>query len=229
MKTILIVDDEAKIREVVRSYLEQAAYRVIEAATGREALTMMHKDQVHLIILDLMLPDVSGEEVCRMVRQTSALPIIMLTAKSAEEHRIQGLSQGADDYVLKPFSPRELVARVRAILRRSQEDQLLADRMEFAAGKLVFIPERREVFKERQLLVFTPNEYRLLLTMVRHPGRIFTREELVEKVFGFDYEGDIRTIDQHIKNVRAKLEYDPKQPQFIQTVFAVGYRFVGGD
>lgn len=228
MKTILMVDDEEKIREVVISYLAKDGFKTMEAASGKEALEHVRGGNVDLVILDLMLPDVSGEEVCRSIRQFSSVPVIMLTAKVGEDDRVHGLTLGADDYVLKPFSPRELLARVKAIMRRTQSDSLLAETISFQNSDLVIQPSKHEVYKKGELVSLTPNEYKLLLTMARHPDRAFGREELIVKVLGFDFDGDARAIDQHVKNLRQKIESDPKSPQYIVTVFAVGYRFSGG-
>lgn len=229
MKTILIVDDEEKIREVVASYLQNEGYTTVEASTGDKALELVRGGNVDLLILDLMLPDMSGENVCRAIRQFSPVPVIMLTAKVSEDDRVQGLTLGADDYVVKPFSPRELTARVKAILRRTQDDTLLAEIISFHNDDLVIRPIKHEVYKLGNLLSLTPNEYKLLLILAHHPNRTFTREELIEKVLGFDFEGDTRSIDQHVKNLRQKIESDPKKPQYIVTVFSVGYRFTGGE
>ncbi|MCY9693378.1 response regulator transcription factor [Paenibacillus alginolyticus] len=229
MKNILIVEDEKKIRDVVSSYLEKEGYNPIEAENGSKAIEILSNSPIDLVILDLMLPDTSGEEICKRIRRGSAIPIIMLTAKASEDDRIQGLSLGADDYVVKPFSPRELVARVKAIIRRTSEDTLLADRIEFDNGYLVIDTLQHEVYVKDKIVSLTPNEYKMLLVLARHPERPFKREELIEKALGFDYEGEERTIDQHIKNLRQKIEPDPKQPQFIVTVFGVGYRFAGGE
>jgi len=226
MKNVLIVDDEEKIREVIASYLNKEGYHTREAASGTEALEILRSEPVHLIILDLMLPDLPGEEVCQQIRRFSAVPILMLTAKSAEDERIQGLLMGADDYVVKPFSPREVVARVKAILRRGEQD-LLAERLTF--GELLIDTGQRKVFRHGQMVNLTPMEYKLLLILARHPHRAFSREELIEKLFGFDYEGDLRTIDQHVKNLRQKIEPIPSDPMYIQTVYGFGYRFVGDD
>jgi len=228
MKTILIVDDEAKIRDVVASYLRKDGFRALEAAGGDEALRTIRDGQVDLVILDLMLPDMAGEDVCRAIRRASAVPILMLTAKAAEDSRIQGLTIGADDYLVKPFDPREVAARVRAILRRADGDGLLADRISFDGGALAIDAVRQEVTLHGQKVGLTPNEYKLLLTLARHPQRAFAREELVAKVLGFDFDGDDRAIDQHVKNLRHKIEPDPKQPKYIQTVYGSGYRFIGG-
>jgi two-component system, OmpR family, response regulator ResD len=229
MKTILMVDDEEKIREVVISYLQKDGFKTIEADTGNKALDLVRSRNIDLVILDLMLPDLSGEEVCQSIRQFSTVPIIMLTAKVTEDDRVQGLSLGADDYVLKPFSTRELIARVKANLRRTQDDTLLAETISFKNGDLILHPSKHEVFKAGSAVALTPNEYKLLQTFARHPGRTFKREELIEKVLGFDFDGDVRAIDQHVKNLRQKIESDPKKPQYVITVFAVGYRFAGGE
>ncbi|MBE1445863.1 response regulator transcription factor [Paenibacillus sp. OAS669] len=228
MKTILMVDDEEKICEVVISYLQKEGFQTLEADTGNKALNLVRGGNIDLVILDLMLPDLSGEEICKAMRQFSTIPVIMLTAKVAEDDRVQGLSLGADDYVLKPFSPRELIARVKANLRRAHDDTLLAESISFKDGDLAIHPLKHEVFKNGSLISLTPNEYKLLQTFARHPGRTFTREELVEKVLGYDFEGDVRAIDQHVKNLRHKIESDPKNPEYVITVFAVGYRFDGG-
>ncbi|WCN39593.1 response regulator transcription factor [Aneurinibacillus uraniidurans] len=227
MKSILIVDDEEKIREVVVSYLEREGFRTVEAQTGRSALQVVKEEAVDLVVLDLMLPDISGEEVCQQIRKISSVPVLMLTAKVAEEDRVIGLTLGADDYVIKPFSPRELVARIKAILRRSSEQNLLADRISFSNGELVIDTVQQMIVKHGDSINLTPNEYKLLVVMARHPQRSFTREELIEKVFGYSYEGDARTIDQHIKNLRQKIEPDPKQPKYVCTVYGTGYKFVG--
>lgn len=229
MKTILIVDDEEKIREVVASYLQNEGFATIQSGTGNKAVELVRGGNVDLLILDLMLPDMSGEDVCRAIRQFSPVPVIMLTAKVSEDDRVQGLTLGADDYVVKPFSPRELTARVKAILRRMQDDTLLAEIISFQNDDLVIRPMKHEVYKIGNLISLTPNEYKLLLILAHHPNRTFTREELIEKVLGFDFEGDTRSIDQHVKNLRQKIESDPKKPQYIVTVFSVGYRFTGGE
>lgn len=229
MKTILIVDDEEKIREVVASYLQNEGYATIQSGTGNKALELVRGGNVDLLILDLMLPDMTGEDVCRAIRQFSPVPVIMLTAKVSEDDRVQGLTLGADDYVVKPFSPRELTARVKAILRRTQDDTLLAEIISFHNDDLVIRPMKHEVYKIGNLISLTPNEYKLLLILAHHPNRTFTREELIEKLLGFDFEGDTRSIDQHVKNLRQKIESDPKKPKYIVTVFSVGYRFTGGE
>lgn len=228
MKTILVIDDEIKICEVISSFLATEGFRVVDAQSGLTGLSLFLKEPVDLVILDLMLPDISGEEVCKQIRQQSSVPVLMLTAKVSEDDRVRGLSIGADDYVIKPFSLRELAARIKVILRRSGEDALLADHISFLAGELEINTPKHEVYKNGEIINLTPNEYKLLLTLARHPGRTFARDELIEKVLGLDFEGDVRTIDQHIKNIRQKIEMDSRQPRIILTVFGVGYRFIGG-
>ncbi|UOF92294.1 response regulator transcription factor [Fodinisporobacter ferrooxydans] len=229
MKSILIVDDEEKIREVIVSYLNHERYQVFQAESGTEALRQFKERNIDLVILDLMLPDVSGEEVCQKIRNLSPVPILMLTAKVAEKDRVNGLAIGADDYVVKPFSPRELVARVKALLRRSAENELLAERISFQEGQLMIDSVRNEVYKNGEAINVTPIEYKLLVTFARYPGRTFHRNELLETALGHEYEGDLRVIDQHIKNLRHKIEDNPKQPVYLITVFGFGYKFQGGD
>lgn len=228
LKTVLVVEDEPKIRDVITSYLKKDGYVTLESEFGKEALQILTNKVVDIVILDLMLPDISGEEVCKQIRQFSSIPILMLTAKVTQDHRIEGLSLGADDYLTKPFDPREVVARVRAILRRSDDFQLLADRISFCDGYLVIDSLKQQVFIQSNQINVTPNEYKLLLALAKHPQRPFTREQLIEMVWGYDYDGDIRTIDQHIKNLRQKIEPDPRTPQYIVTVYGAGYRFTGG-
>lgn len=223
MSTILIVDDESQILEILSSYLRKEGYHVMTAEDGRQTLEYVSSYPIDLIILDLMLPDMTGEEVCREIRKKSRVPIVMLTAKSGEADRIIGLEIGADDYLVKPYSPRELVARVRAILRRAGDYQVLSDRIQF--DELEVSLRERSVAKKGQAVELTSNEFRLLTTLIRYPGRTWTREELVEEVLGIDYMGSDRTIDTHIKNLRQKIEDDPKQPEYIKTVYGLGYRF----
>ncbi|WP_409178765.1 response regulator transcription factor [Brevibacillus fortis] len=223
MSTILLVDDEPQILEILSSYLQKEGYHVLTAQTGKEAVEMATTISLTCIILDLMLPDLSGEEVCVQIRKESRVPILMLTAKSGEADRIRGLTIGADDYLIKPFSPRELVARVRAVMRRAGHYSTLSDFIE--VGDLTISMNEKRVTKNGVALEVTPNEYRLLTTLVRHPGRTWGREELVREVMGFDFEGYDRTIDTHIKNLRQKIEADPKQPEYIKTVYGLGYRF----
>jgi DNA-binding response OmpR family regulator len=222
--TVLVVDDERKIRELVRSYLEREGYAVLEADTGQRALETASRAEPDLVVLDLMLPDISGEEVARSIRSVSDTPIIMLTAKAGEDDRIAGLRLGADDYLVKPFSPRELVARVEAVLRRAggvrQEGA-----MAFGDGEVTIDRETREVLVNEKAADLTRSEFDLLFALASRPGRVFSRFELVTRVQGYDYEGYDRTVDAHVKNLRKKLGDDPKGPRFVVTVTGVGYKF----
>lgn len=225
---ILVVDDEVKILEVVKAYLEKESFEVITATDGKSALELFDAEVPHLIVLDLMLPKLSGEEVCQIIRTKSDVPIIMLTAKVEEDERIEGISIGADDYLTKPFSGRELVVRVRALLRRAYRDSNpLADYLVFNEGDLEVDVKKFEVKKNGDLVSLTPNEIKVLIALLSNPGQVYTREQLVEKAFGFDYEGFDRTVDTHIKNLRQKIEDDPKKPVYILTVYSVGYKFGG--
>jgi DNA-binding response OmpR family regulator len=224
-KRILVVDDEAKIVEVVKSYLEKYGYEVMTAYTGGEALDSVKNHSPALIILDLMLPDMSGEALCGRLRENSDVPIIMLTAKADEESILSGLRLGADDYVTKPFSPRQLIARVEAVLRRT--DKQTAEVLAFHNNELLIDPHNYEVKKAGTLLSLTPNEFKILSALAGHPNKVFTRDELIFIVSGDDFEGFDRTIDTHIKNIRQKIETDTKNPRYIRTVHGVGYRFGG--
>ncbi len=221
---ILLVEDEKNIREAVTAYLVREKYVVSAVEDGQVALDEFAKHDFDLVILDLMLPTISGERVCRSIRETSTVPIIMLTAKGEIEDRIIGLELGADDYLVKPFSPRELVARVRALLRRANTDRDNAhDTMEF--GDLVIDLSGHRVLLKGSEIDLTASEFKLLMTLARYPGRVFSRMELVEKVLGYDFEGYERTIDSHVKNLRAKLGDNPRDPKWLHTVHGVGYRF----
>ncbi|HOP71664.1 response regulator transcription factor [Thermoclostridium caenicola] len=226
---ILVVDDEAKIVEVVKSYLENSGYQVVEAYNGKEALEQFEQEKPALVILDLMLPDISGEEICKTLRKRSRVPIIMLTAKVEEEDILRGLNIGADDYVTKPFSPRQLVARVKAVLRRSEDALIpLSSLLSFNHGELVIDTLKYEVRRHEKSVNLTPNEYRLLLTLARYPDKTFTRDELIRIGLGENFDGYDRTIDTYIKNIRQKIEPDPRNPKYVLTVHGIGYRF-GGD
>ncbi len=223
-RRILLVEDEKTIRDTVAAYLEREGYWVTPAEDGQVALDQFAKHRFDLVVLDLMLPKVPGEQVCKAIRDASDVPIIMLTAKGELEDKVAGLELGADDYLIKPFSPRELVARVRALLRRAHvgaEPQ--RDRLEY--GKLSIDMAGHKAFLEGDELDLTASEFKLLTTLSRYPGRVYSRMELVEKVLGYDFEGYERTIDSHVKNLRAKLDDDPRDPTFIYTVHGVGYRF----
>lgn len=228
-KKIFVVDDEIKILEVVKSYLEHEGFSVITETNGNNVLDTFKKEKPDLVILDLMLPGISGEELCKRIRQFSNVPILMLTAKVQESDKINGFSIGADDYITKPFSPRELVMRVKAILRRTTDDIPLAEVMSFNNDDLVVDFKAHTVKKKGVVVNLTPNEFKILKFLIRNPNRVFTREELIEKVMGFDYEGYDRTIDAHIKNLRQKIEDDTKNPVYIKTVYGVGYKFGDGN
>jgi DNA-binding response OmpR family regulator len=220
---ILVVEDEAKIAEIVKAYLEKDGFTVVTAQTGEAAMSRL-KEGFDLIILDLMLPDMDGEDICRAIRQDADVPIIMLTAKSEEEDRVTGLGIGADDYVVKPFSPRELVARVKALLRRIKGTREVSS---FNGGDLVIDSSRFEVTKKGEHVVLTPTEFKLLQCISEHQGQVFTRLQLVNVILGYDFEGYDRTIDAHIKNIRHKIEDDQRNPSYIKTVYGVGYKFTG--
>lgn len=225
---ILIVEDEIKISAVVKSYLEKSGYEVYEAQDGATAQKIICLRKPNLIILDLMLPDISGEAFCREIRRTSRIPIIFLTAKVNEADIINGLEMGADDYVTKPFSVKQLVARVQALLRRTNEEVLpLVNTISFNADDLTIEPLKREVKKRGEMVNLTPNEFKILMALVTYPNRVFTREALIVSALGSDFEGFDRTVDSHIKNIRQKIETHPKNPQYILTVHGVGYRFGG--
>jgi DNA-binding response OmpR family regulator len=222
-KLILVVDDEPRLINLVRGYLEGEGYQVATAANGREALFAARDHKPDLIILDLMMPEMDGWEFLRLHRQERNTPIIMLTAKVDDVDKVVGLEMGADDYLAKPFSPRELVARVRAVLRRTgaapEEPELLR------AGDLVLDVAGRSLTRQGELIELTPMEFGLLAALMRSPGRAFSRLELLERSQGYAYDGYERTIDVHVKNLRKKIEPDSSQPQYVLTVFGVGYRF----
>ncbi len=221
--TVLLVEDERKLRELVRSYLERAGFMVLSTGSGAEAISMVGSAAPDLVVLDLGLPDVPGETVAREVRAAGATPILILTAMSAEEDRIAGLELGADDYVTKPFSPRELVLRVQAILRRggAAAGQVVS---RFGGGALV-IDEPRRVAQVRGASVeLTPTEWGILVALATVPGRVYSRFELINRVRGYEFEGYERTVDSHVKNLRRKIEADPGNPAIIQTVLGGGYR-----
>jgi two-component system alkaline phosphatase synthesis response regulator PhoP len=224
-ETILVVDDEPKILKTVRAYLENAGFRVVTAGDGQMALTVYRHEKPALVVLDLGLPGMDGLDVARTLRRDSNVPIIMLTARVDEADKLIGLELGSDDYVTKPFSPRELVARVRAVLRRTGGERQEAP-APIVAGDVLIDMERRQVSVSGQPVELTPTEFDLLVVLARHPGRVFTRLELLDRVQGYAFEGYERTVDAHVKNLRQKIEPDPKQPHYLLTVYGVGYRFV---
>ena len=224
-RKIVVIDDESSVQEVVRAYLEKDGYQVFVAGNGVEGLALAERMKPALIVLDLMLPDISGEEICSDIRSRSDVPILMLTAKASADERVAGLVSGADDYLVKPFSPRELVARVNAVLRRTQgiESPLVA-KLSFDGGRLEIDSVEHAVRRDGFAVDLTPNEYKLLTTLARYPGRAYSRFELISRVQGDDFEGDERTIDVHVKNLRKKIERDPAHPRYVKTVSGVGYR-----
>ena len=226
-ETILVVDDEPKLVKTVRAYLENAGFRVATASDGQMALTVYRHEKPALVVLDLGLPGMDGLDVARALRRDGNVPIIMLTARVDEADKLIGLELGADDYVTKPFSPRELVARVRAVLRRAggEREQPLAP---IVAGDVHVDLERRQVTVSGESVDLTPTEFDLLVVLARHPGRVFSRLELLDKVQGYAFEGYERTVDAHVKNLRQKIEPDPKEPRYLLTVYGVGYRFSEG-
>lgn len=222
---ILIVDDEPNIRQLVRFNLEREGFTAVEAEDGVSCLEMVNKEKPDLIVLDIMIPGKDGLEVCRLVKtrpETAGIAVIMLTAKAEEIDTILGLEMGADDYVTKPFSPRELVARVKAVLRRSHKDPLQSDELMFGSLRMNLV--RYEAFLGQEKLALTPKEFELLRSFVTDPGKAFTREQLLEKVWGYEYAGDTRTVDVHIRHLRLKLSADPALAEAIETVRGVGYR-----
>jgi len=223
-ETILIVDDEPKIVKTVRAYLEGAGFRVMTAGDGQAALTAYRHEKPALVILDLGLPRLDGLDVARALRKDGNVPLIMLTARVDEADRLIGLELGADDYVTKPFSPRELVARVRAVLRRAGAEREPAA-PPVVAGDVAIDLERRQVTIAGRAVELTPTEFDLLVVLAQHPGRVFSRLELLDRVQGYAFDGYERTVDAHVKNLRQKIEPDPRQPRYLLTVFGVGYKF----
>lgn len=225
-ENILVVEDEKNISDVIQAYLEKEGFHPIIAHNGEKAMEIFHEVEIHLMILDLMLPGLSGEEITKRVRSHSNLPIIMLTAKTEEEERIMGLSIGADDYVSKPFSPRELMERVKALLRRSyQSNKALAEKLFFNDGDLEIDIGKMTVKKAGENVHLTTNEFQILQAFVSNINQVLSREQLIENAFGYQYDGFDRTIDSHIKNIRQKIEDHAKSPNYIQTVYGAGYRF----
>ncbi len=221
---ILIVEDEKKIADIVKSYLQRDGFEVTIAETGQKAISQI-KNNFDLIILDLMLPDIDGETICGSVREFSDIPIIMLTAKSAEDDRVKGLGMGADDYVVKPFSPRELAARVKAHLRRTKKNEKKT--LSFNNGLLMIDAPSMEVRKGGKIVPLTSTEFKMLLCLAEKPQMVFTRLQMVNAVQGYDFEGYDRVIDAHIKNIRHKIEDNPQKSMFIKTVYGTGYKFIG--
>lgn len=226
--TVFIVEDDAKIARVVKAYVEGAGFEARHFRNGREAFAEAQKGLPDLVILDLMLPDIPGEELFHDLKEMGDVPVIMVTSKSSEEERVAGLAMGADDYVVKPFSPRELVFRVQAVLKRSSGFKGEGDKeMSFDGGRLILDGRTFQVARDGKAVDLTASEFRILFTLASRPGRIFSRDELIGQALGYQFEGYDRTVDAHVKNIRRKIERDPKNPEIIQTVYGVGYRFGG--
>ena len=226
--SVLVVEDDYKIARVVKVYLEQAGYSVTVAQKGRDALDFLAKEQPAVVILDLMLPDITGENLFGEIKKLADIPVIMLTAKSAPEERVAGFALGADDYIVKPFNPREMVYRVKALLKRAGGRETVADaapEMSFNQGAISVDGQRHLIRKRGVPVDFTPSEFRIMLAFASSPHWVLTREKLIEKAFGYQFEGFDRTIDVHIKNIRQKIEDDPRNPTLIITVHRVGYKF----
>jgi two-component system alkaline phosphatase synthesis response regulator PhoP len=223
MKTVLVVEDELKIARLVRDYLHQAGFAVLEAADGISALALARAEKPDMIVLDLGLPHLDGLDVTRRLRETSSVPIIMLTARSEESDRIVGLELGADDYIVKPFSPGELVARIRAVLRRA--DATLGGGEVIKSGPVTIDLPKMQVTVGDRPVELTATEFELLVTLARHPGRIYSRSQLLDALHGVSFESYERSVDAHIKNIRRKIENDPRRPELVLTVYGVGYKF----
>jgi DNA-binding response OmpR family regulator len=225
-KHILVVDDERTIRDVLRRYLEREGFQVSEAGSGQSALKQMERDPADLVVLDLMLPGLDGYEVAHRLRGLSNVPIVMLTAKGELEDRIEGLVVGADDYIVKPFSPREVTLRVKAVLRRWEEGTIQAGEV-VEAGDLRLDPATRQGHCDQEELQLTAKEFELLYFLMQNPGQVFNRDQLLDQVWGFDFHGDASTVTVHIRRLREKIEDNPSEPRRLLTVWGVGYKFDG--
>ena len=226
-RKILVVEDDPKTSEIIRLYLEGDGYQVLSAYDGAEGLKLALEEDPDLVVLDRLLPGMNGSDVCRAVRNESDVPIIMLTALSTEADKLEGLDIGADDYVTKPFSPRELVARVRVVLRRTTEDWLYIGSQQLDYGELkIDFPHHKVLVQEKDVHL-TPTEFRILAVMARKRGRVFSRTQLVDRALGYDYDGMERTVDVHVLNLRRKIETDSNKPRYIKTVYGMGYKFEG--
>ena len=226
-RCVLVVEDDHKTADIVRLYLERDGYHVLTAHDGAQGLDLARAEMPDLIVLDLLLPGIGGLDVCRTLRSESDVPIIMLTALTTEQDKLEGLDLGADDYVTKPFSPSELSARVRAVLRRTTEDSLYLGPQEVEWEDLKIDFQRHNVMVKDREVRLTPTEFRILAIIAREPGRVFSRGQLVDRALGYDFDGLERTVDVHILNLRRKVEIDSNQPQYIKTVYGMGYKFGG--
>ena len=223
--TVLIVEDDPHALELVRLYLDQDGHQVLVASDGIEGLRLARDAAPDLIVLDLMLPGIDGTEVCRQVQQESNVPIIMVTARVEEEDRLTGLEMGADDYITKPFSPRELAARVRVVLRRTAREQSERTQDELKQGPFTVNIPHGTVHRDSTAIRLTPTEFRLLVLLMGNPGRIFSRELIIDRVFGYDFDGFDRTVDAHVSSLRRKVDSTPGEPRLIHTVYGLGYKF----
>lgn len=227
---ILIIEDEQGISKIIKSYLEKEGYNVFQAFDGKEGLDFFEDEQIDLILLDLMIPKISGEDLIKEIRNKSNVPVIMVTAKVSEENIINGLKLGADDYVTKPFSPKELMQRIKTVLRRIEKYNIpRADIIKTTDGRLEMDLEYNRFFKDGEEIFLTKNEFQIIKTLFSNPNKIFTREEIIEITFGFDYDAYDRAIDTHIKNIRQKIEDNPKKPDYIKTIYGMGYKSGGVD
>jgi two-component system, OmpR family, alkaline phosphatase synthesis response regulator PhoP len=224
-KRVLVVEDDSKTADIVKRYLEKDGYDVLTAGDGLQGLAAARESSPDLIVLDLLLPELGGQDLCRILRSESLVPIVMLTALSTEPDRLAGLDLGADDYVSKPFSPRELVARVRAVLRRSSLEVNRRDSATLNFPGLSLDLERCTIYLNGEEVRTTPTEFRILAALAREPGRVFSRSQLVEKALGYDYDGMERTVDVYVLKLRRKIERDPNHPEYIRTVYGMGYKF----
>lgn len=228
--SILIIEDEKKISTIMKSYFEKEGYKVYQAFDGEEGLKKFNEENIDLVILDLMLPKIAGEEIIKEIRNQSEIPVIMVSAKVEEDNRVDGLRLGADDYVTKPFSPKELVERVKAILRRIEKYNIpRADIIKTTDGRLEMDLEYNRIFKDGKEVILTKNEFQILKTLFTNPNKIYSRDEIIEQTFGYDYDAYDRAIDTHIKNIRSKIEDNPKKPMYIKTIYGMGYKSGGID
>lgn len=220
---ILIIEDETKIAEILRLYLEKEGFRVSHVLTGNDGLNLLKKELPDLIILDLILPDMEGEDLCKNIKRYYDIPVIMLTAKSSEDEKVKGFDSGADDYVVKPFGPKELIARIKARLWKTKK----AERLSFNKGELLIDTKNHEVMKNGKTIILTNTEFRILLLLASRPGQVFTREDIINAVIGYNFEGYDRTVDAHIKNIRQKIEDNHRKPELLKTIYGAGYKFTG--
>lgn len=224
---ILIIEDEERVADIMTKYLEKDGYKVFTTYTGKMGLEVFYREKIDVVLLDLMLPDIQGEEICQEMRKVSNVYIFMITAKGTLDDKVEGFQLGADEYLVKPVSPRELVARVKALQTRKEREEN-KDTLIFDKGHLKIYSQERVVKVEGEVIGLTPNEFDILFELATSPGRVFTREQLIEAVMGIDFDGFDRTVDVHIKNLRKKIEQDTKNPRYVKTVTGIGYKFEGG-